>query len=188
LRPMIQSNISNLLFFPPNSNFSNPFCAPPSSPWRLRKFLVACRSQDNPKCTVPDEVPPRAANRRPPYPSRLDRPDKWFDWPMSGTSTSRFLMTACSSALVCSTEKISTPPHQVGGGLMLQLQSRTSTNMFSSSNVHMIHTNIYPNSSLNLHCMIDYSFRLIVFFGLFHFFWPESHNCLVPRGRIHKIV
>jgi hypothetical protein len=69
---------------------------------------VACRSQDNPRRTIPDEVPPGAANlgfRRASCPRRLDRPPKRLDRPMLGGSTSGFPMTARSSAFMCSPEK-----------------------------------------------------------------------------------
>jgi hypothetical protein len=77
LRPIIQSSLSSFILFSPNPSFSNLLCSPPSSPRRLREFLVACRSQDNPRRTVPDGVPPVAANlgfRRLSCPRRLDRP------------------------------------------------------------------------------------------------------------------
>jgi hypothetical protein len=62
---------------------------------------VACRSQDNPRRTVPDGVPPGVGNlgfRRASCPRRLDRP-------VLGGSASGFPMTARSSTFVCSTEK-----------------------------------------------------------------------------------
>jgi hypothetical protein len=77
LRPIIQSSLSSFILFSPNPGFSNLLCSPPSSLRRLREFWVACRSQDNPRRTVPDGVPPGAANlgfRRFSCPRRLDRP------------------------------------------------------------------------------------------------------------------
>jgi hypothetical protein len=62
LRAIIQSNISNFILFFPNPSFSNLYCSHPSSPRWLREFWVACRSQDNPRRSVPDGVPPGAAN------------------------------------------------------------------------------------------------------------------------------
>jgi hypothetical protein len=69
---------------------------------------VACRSQDNPRHTVPDGVPPRAANLGfstcllskavRPTPRRLDRP-------VLGGSASGFLTTTRASAFVCLTGK-----------------------------------------------------------------------------------
>jgi hypothetical protein len=61
-RPIIQSNIWIYYFISPNPSFSNPNCSPPSSPRWLRTFWVAYRPQDNPRCTIPDGVPPRAAH------------------------------------------------------------------------------------------------------------------------------
>jgi hypothetical protein len=101
LRPIIQSSLSILPYFSPNPNFSNLHCSPPWSPRRLREFLAACRSQDNPRRTVPDEVLPGAASlgfRRASCP-------RWLDRPVLGGSTSGFPTTARSSAFVCSTEK-----------------------------------------------------------------------------------
>jgi hypothetical protein len=107
--------IINFILFSPNPSFSNLHCSPPSSPRRLREFRVACRSQDNPRRTVPDGVPPGAANlgfRRSSCPRRLDRPPRRLDRPprrldrsVLGSSTSEFPTTARSSALVCLTRK-----------------------------------------------------------------------------------
>jgi hypothetical protein len=69
---------------------------------------VACRSQDNPRRTVPDGVPPGAANlgfRRLSCPRRLDWPPRRLDRPVLGVSARGFLITARSSAFVCSTRK-----------------------------------------------------------------------------------
>jgi hypothetical protein len=69
---------------------------------------VAYRSQDNPRCTVPDGVPPGVANlgfRCASCPRRLDRHPRQLDRPVLGGSASGFLTTAQSSAFVCSTEK-----------------------------------------------------------------------------------
>jgi hypothetical protein len=75
----------------------------------LREFWVACRSQNNPRRTVPDRVPPRAVNlgfRRPSCPRRLDRPlPRRLDRPVLGSSASGFPTTAWSSAFMRSTEK-----------------------------------------------------------------------------------
>jgi hypothetical protein len=62
---------------------------------------VPCRSQDNPRRTVPDGVPPGAANlsfRCSSCPRRLDRP-------VLGSSASGFPTTARASAFVCSSGK-----------------------------------------------------------------------------------
>jgi hypothetical protein len=62
LRPIIQSSLSTFTLFSPNPRFSILHCSPPSSPRWLREFWVACQSQDNPRSTVPNGVPPGVAN------------------------------------------------------------------------------------------------------------------------------
>jgi hypothetical protein len=69
---------------------------------------VACRSQDNPRRTVPTGSLLGAANlgfRLASRPRWLDRPPKRLDRHVLGGSVSGFPMTAISSAFVCSTGK-----------------------------------------------------------------------------------
>jgi hypothetical protein len=95
---------------------------------------VACRSQDNSRCTVPDGVTPRAANlgfRRASCPRRLAQP-------VLGGSASEFSTTARSSAFVCSTEKNCKFMSQLDLGIVLFLIAMLKAPFSSYLNVNSI--------------------------------------------------